>query len=64
MKELHKNPTNCDSCMHFLYDENYADYACEMELDEDEMLLYAAHHFRHCPYYRYKDEYLSVRKQN
>lgn len=55
--------TNCESCMHFLYDENVADYACEMELDEDEMLLYATQRFRHCPYYRYHDEYLSVRKQ-
>ena len=28
----------CDSCIHFVFDEDYADYACEVALDEDEML--------------------------
>ena len=54
---------NCDSCIHFVYDEDYADYACEVSLDEDEMLAYSLGTFRRCPYYQYKDEYINVRKQ-
>ncbi|MBP3436542.1 MAG: hypothetical protein J6K61_01380 [Clostridia bacterium] len=57
-------PTNCDSCYHFVYDEDYGEYACEVNLDEDEMLLYSMKSFRACPYYQYNDEYISVRKQN
>ena len=54
---------NCDSCIHFVYDDDYGDYACEVDLDEDEMELYATRTFRACPYYQYKDEYINVRKQ-
>ena len=54
---------NCDSCIHFVYDEDYGDYACEVDLDEDEMIPYLGGTFRQCPYYQYKDEYINVRKQ-
>jgi len=54
---------NCDSCIHFVYDEDWGDYACEVDLDEDEMEHYASRSFRACPYYQYKDEYINVRKQ-
>ena len=55
---------NCDSCYHFVYDEDWGEYACEVNLDEDERLLYSLHRFRTCPYYQFNDEYLHVRKQN
>jgi hypothetical protein len=55
--------TNCESCIHFVYDEDFGDYGCEVDLDEDEMGLYASRTFRSCPYYQYKDEYINVRKQ-
>ena len=60
---IRKAPKTCDSCIHFVYDENYADYACEVSLDEDEMLAYGYGTRRDCPYYQYKDEYINVRKQ-
>lgn len=62
--QTQKPVTNCDSCIHFVYDEGYGDEACEVELDEDGFAAYSAGCFRHCPYYQFHDEYLSVRKQN
>lgn len=54
---------NCDSCIHYVYDEEWADYACEISLDEDEREHYRAGMFSQCPYYQYCDEYIDVRKQ-
>ena len=65
-KKIHKPKapaTNCESCIHYVFDEDYADYACEVALDEDEMLAYAQGNFRRCPYYQFADEYINVRKQ-
>ena len=28
----------CESCVYYSYDEDYDDYICEMDLDEDEYL--------------------------
>ena len=53
----------CDSCIHFVYDEEYGDYACEVDLDEDEMSSFLRDEKFACPYYRPGDEYLIVRKQ-
>ena len=55
---------NCESCEFYDYDEEYDCYACQMSLDEDEMVRYLSGHTTHCPYYRFYDEYKSVRKQN
>ena len=30
--------TKCESCVFYQYDENYDDYVCDMDLDEDEMV--------------------------
>jgi hypothetical protein len=47
-----------------VFDEGYGDEACEVELDEDEFAAYSMGQFHRCPYYQYRDEYISVRKQN
>jgi len=65
-KKIHKPKapvSSCDSCIHFVYDEEWGDYACEVDLDEDERERYAMRTMRSCPYYQYKDEYINVRKQ-
>jgi hypothetical protein len=59
-----KIEVNCDSCYHFIYDEDWGEYVCEVNLDEDERLLYSLRQNRSCPYYQFNDEYLHVRKQN
>ena len=55
--------TPCESCEFYDYDEDYGDNVCSVSLDEDEMLDFRMQNNRHCPYYRYYDEYKSVRRQ-
>ena len=31
----------CESCVYYSYDEEYDDYICEMDLDEDEMVRFS-----------------------
>lgn len=59
-----KKVTSCDSCEFFDYDEEYGDYVCGQNLDEDEMESFAQRNVSDCPYYRYYDEYTFVHKQN
>ena len=53
----------CESCVYYSYDEDYDDYICEMDLDEDEMVRFLTNQSSHCPYWRPGDEYLTARKQ-
>lgn len=32
----------CETCVFYLYDEEYDDYVCDMDLDEDEMVRFLA----------------------
>ncbi len=57
-------PKNCDTCEYFDYDEEIDDYVCKIDLDEDEYLDYLTCKNKDCPYYKYYDEYTSVRRQN
>ena len=59
-----KKPANCESCEFYDYDEEYDAYVCLVSLDEDDMCDFLSHNTGHCPYYRFYDEYKSVRKQN
>lgn len=63
-KMVREIKTNCESCVNYVLDEEYGEYYCKIDLDEDEMERYAAGRYRSCPHYRFFDEYLSVRKQN
>ena len=54
---------NCESCMYYQYDEEYEEYFCDVNLDEDEMERFLRDGFQNCPYYRLEDEYRTVRKQ-
>ena len=55
--------TNCDYCAHYVYDEYYDYYSCQMNLDEDEMARFLRYSFDNCPYFQLYDEYKIVRKQ-
>ena len=55
--------TKCESCVFYQYDENYDDYVCDMDLDEDEMVRFLSGRDFACPYYQPGDEYRIVRKQ-
>ena len=54
----------CETCVYYDYDEDYEDYTCRVNLDEDEYLRFSQKAVKSCPYYRYYDEYKSVQKQN
>lgn len=39
----------CETCVFYLYDEEYDDYVCDMDLDEDEMVRFLASTRRAAP---------------
>lgn len=52
----------CDTCAFLVYDEDYEEYVCDVDMDEDEMARMMATH-KDCPFYRDGDEYKVVRHQ-
>ena len=58
-----KQPSNCESCEFYMYDEYTEEYSCSLSLDEDEMTDFLGRDTGNCHYYRYYDEYKSVNKQ-
>ena len=63
-EEKKKVVGSCESCEFYDYDEEWDEYVCMISLDEDEMIDFLGRNTGRCPYYRYYDEYKSVRKQN
>ena len=55
--------SQCDTCWHYDYDEEYDEYYCMMDLDEDEMYRFFSTPQSRCPYYRPGDDYSLARKQ-
>ena len=49
--------TNCESCVNYVYDEEYGYYICEANLDEDDMMRFLTSQTFSCPYYQLDDEY-------
>ena len=63
MEETMGNDNACATCLYYVYDDEYEEYLCDMDMDEDEYVrLISDSHYR-CPYYRNGDEYKVVRKQ-
>ncbi|MBQ6293160.1 MAG: hypothetical protein IJK77_04745 [Lachnospiraceae bacterium] len=58
-----KAQTSCESCLYFEYDEEYDEYFCVMDLDEDDYANFLTGRTESCPFYRFGDEYLIVHKQ-
>ncbi len=61
---MKSDATPCESCEFYDYDDDMDAYVCTVSLDEDEMAEFVSRTQMRCPYYRYYDEYTSVRKQN
>ncbi len=57
----------CDTCAFYAYDEEFEEYYCTVDMDEDEaaMMEYAEFSNKRssCPYYRNGDEYAVVKHQ-
>lgn len=55
--------SECDTCWYFDYDEEFDEYFCMMDLDEDEVYRFFTNGRSHCPYYRQGDDYTLARRQ-
>ncbi len=53
----------CDTCWYYDYDEEYDEYYCMMDLDEDEVYRYLHSCQSRCPFYRQGDDYTLARRQ-
>ncbi len=53
----------CDSCANYAYDDEFEEYYCDIDMDEDDLVRYLSDNHTTCPYYRNGDEYKVVRKQ-
>lgn len=62
-KQNKQKSTPCASCVHYDVIDEDGTLGCTIDFDEDE-LYHLNSESRACPYYRFYDEYLSVRKQN
>ena len=54
--------TKCESCQFYDFDEDYDDYICTVDMDEDEVVRLASD-ARDCPYWRPGDDYATARRQ-
>ena len=52
---------NCDTCLFYEYDEEYDEYCCSADMDEDDYARMLQQ--KECPFWRDGDEYKTVRKQ-
>ncbi|MBD5144493.1 MAG: hypothetical protein HDT21_01015 [Ruminococcus sp.] len=55
--------SECESCVNYVYDEDWEQYVCAADLDEDEMGRFLSGGSGECHWYRLDDEYGVVRKQ-
>ncbi|MBR0382534.1 MAG: hypothetical protein IJH71_08875 [Eubacterium sp.] len=53
----------CLTCACYVYDEDYEEYVCDCQMDEDDYYRIMQQSSKSCPYYRNGDEYAVVRKQ-
>lgn len=58
-----KNETNCEYCLYYSYNQELDCYECLVDLDEDEMERFIRSTVSSCPYFKFDDEYKTVRKQ-
>ncbi len=58
-----KNSGPCESCAYYSYDEDYEEWYCDMDMDEDDYQRLMSSPRGDCPYYRNGDEYRVVRHQ-
>ncbi|MCR5203335.1 MAG: DUF6472 family protein [Lachnospiraceae bacterium] len=53
----------CETCAYYAYDEEFEEYVCDINLDEDEYARLLQSNYKTCPYYKNGDEYKVVRHQ-
>ncbi len=53
----------CEQCVHYIYDEEWECYSCDVNLDEDDMVKFLQGRNTNCSFFRLDDEYGVVRHQ-
>ncbi|MCM1499139.1 MAG: DUF6472 family protein [Clostridium sp.] len=53
----------CEQCVHYVYDEDWECYSCDVNLDEDDMVKFLQGRNTGCSFFRLDDEYGVVRHQ-
>lgn len=53
----------CDSCMFCNFDEEYGDYVCDADMDEDDMVRFLEGRTAECPFWRPGDDYRTALRQ-
>lgn len=56
--------TPCETCAYYDVIDEYGDYGCIVDIDEDEAYQELSNPRSRCRYYKFYDEYKSVQKQN
>ena len=54
---------DCERCLYYEYDEDFEDYICTADLDEDDYAQLMQGSRTQCPLWRNGDEYAVVRHQ-
>ncbi len=54
----------CEDCENYDYDEECEDYVCVVDMDMDDLEQFVLSRQTRCPYYRVRDEYRIVLRQN
>ena len=60
---LKGKPMRCEECQYYTYDEDYEEYVCDMDMDEDDYARMISQGSRDCPYWKSGDEYAVVKHQ-
>lgn len=55
---------NCEYCLNFVYDEEYGEEICDVDMDMDEIEHFMHGAYDECPYFRIDNEYKIVERQN
>lgn len=55
--------TMCETCVYYVYDEDYDEYICDVNMDEDDAARLMSGQYKGCPFWRSNDEYETVRHQ-
>ena len=54
---------DCSTCNNYVYNEEYDEYECHVNMDEDDYYRLMNNRYESCRYYQSNDEYSIVRKQ-
>ncbi len=53
----------CETCAFYNYDDEFDEWYCDVNMDEDDMYRLMTGNYKECPYYSNGDEYAIVRHQ-